>query len=45
MSTDKNPEVCFVAMYALYPSYNINKEWAEKKYYIYMNQIFEPQVF
>lgn len=31
MSTDKNPEVCFVAMYALYPSYNINKEWAEKK--------------
>ena len=30
MSTDKNPEVCFAAMYALYPSYNINKEWAEK---------------
>jgi hypothetical protein len=30
MSIDKNPEVCFAAMYALYPSYNINKEWAEK---------------
>lgn len=30
MLTDKNPEVCFAAMYALYPSYNINKEWAEK---------------
>ena len=30
MLTDKNPEVCFAAMYALYPSYNINKEWTEK---------------
>ena len=30
MLRDKNPEVCFAAMYALYPSYNINKEWAEK---------------
>ncbi|WP_338991549.1 hypothetical protein KST00_01170 [Fusobacterium animalis] len=30
MLTDKNPEVCFATMYALYSSYNINKEWAEK---------------
>ena len=30
MLTDKNPEVCFAAMYALYPSYNIDKEWTEK---------------
>lgn len=30
MLTDKNPEVCFATMYALYPSYNINKEWTEK---------------
>ena len=30
MILDKNSEVCFAIMYALYPSYNINKEWAEK---------------
>ncbi|WP_249523922.1 hypothetical protein [Fusobacterium nucleatum] len=31
MILDKNSEVCFAIMYALYPSYNIDKEWAEKK--------------
>lgn len=31
MISDKNSEVCFAIMYALYPSYNIDKEWAEKK--------------
>ena len=31
MILDKNSEVCFATMYALYPSYNIDKKWSEEK--------------
>lgn len=31
LALDENPAVRFAALYALWPSYNIDREWAEKK--------------
>lgn len=31
LTKDGNPAVCFAALYALWPSYNIDREWAEEK--------------
>lgn len=31
LAKDENPAVCFAALYALWPSYNIDREWAEEK--------------
>ena len=31
LAVDKNPAVRFAALYALWPSYNIEREWAEEK--------------
>lgn len=31
LTKDENPAVCFAALYALWPSYNIDREWAEEK--------------
>lgn len=31
LTKDENPAVCFAALYALWPSYNIEREWAEEK--------------
>lgn len=37
---DENPAVCFAALYALWPSYNIDREWAEEKIlYLYESDI------
>lgn len=40
LTKDENPAVCFAALYALWPSYNIDREWAEEKIlYLYESDI------
>lgn len=40
LTKDENPAVRFAALYALWPSYNINREWAEEKIlYLYESDI------
>lgn len=31
LTKDENPAVCFAALYALWPSYNIDRAWAEER--------------